>query len=153
MEAHARCRSTIRDMGSLGTGEILVIVLVALIVFGPHRLPEIARKAGEWLAKAREMSRSFTDTIDSEFGDISAPIKDLKGEYDATMSQMKGIASSMPDLTVELPSIEIPSIDLNAEGDGKRSSADADADADADTSDDAGDATAPDSSPSDEEAS
>ena len=47
-------------MGSLGTGEILVIVLVALIVFGPERLPEITRKAGEWLAKAREMTRSVT---------------------------------------------------------------------------------------------
>ena len=92
-------------MGSLGTGEILVIVLVALIVFGPERLPEITRKAGEWLAKAREMTRSVTETIDAEYGDISAPIKELKGEYDATMSDMKGIASSVTDLSVDLPEI------------------------------------------------
>ena len=44
-------------MGSLGFGEILVIVFVALIVFGPQRLPEITKKAGQMVAKAREMSR------------------------------------------------------------------------------------------------
>lgn len=82
-------------MGSVGTGEILLIVLVVLIVFGPKRLPEITRKAGEWMAKIREMTRSVTDTLDAEYGDITTPIKDLKGEYDATMGDMKGIASSV----------------------------------------------------------
>lgn len=90
-------------MGSLGTGEILVIVLVALIVFGPHRLPEISRKIGEWLGKAREMTRAVTDTIDAEYGDITTPIKDLKGEYDATMGQMKGVASSVTNMSFEVP--------------------------------------------------
>ncbi len=89
-------------MGSLGTGEILVIVLVALIVFGPHRLPEITRKAGEWLGKAREMTRAVTDTIDAEYGEVTKPIKDLKGEYDATMGEMKGIASSVTDMSFDL---------------------------------------------------
>ncbi len=93
-------------MGSLGTGEILVIVLVALIVFGPHRLPEISRKIGEWLGKAREMTRSVTDTIDAEYGDITTPIKDLKGEYDATMGQMKGVASSVTNMSFEVPDSE-----------------------------------------------
>lgn len=89
-------------MGSLGTGEVLVIVLVALIVFGPHRLPEITRKAGEWLGKAREMTRAVTDTLDTEYGEITQPIKDLKGEYDATMGDVKGIASSVTDMSFDL---------------------------------------------------
>jgi len=89
-------------MGSLGTGEILIIVLVALIVFGPHRLPEISRKAGEWLGKAREMTRSVTDTLDAEYGDITQPIRDLKGEYDATVGDVKSIASSVTDMSFDL---------------------------------------------------
>jgi Tat protein translocase TatB subunit len=89
-------------MGSLGTGEILVIVLVALIVFGPHRLPEITRKAGQWLGKAREMTRAVTDTIDAEYGDVTKPIKDLKGEYDATIGEVKGVASSVTDMSFDL---------------------------------------------------
>lgn len=126
-------------MGSLGTGEILVIALVALIVFGPQRLPEITRKAGELLAKARQMSKSVTDTIDAELGEVSGPIKDLKGEYDATMSQMKGVASSIPDLSVDLPTIE-----LNPDGDAKQA---------ADDSSDVGEPARPDTQPSDDEES
>ncbi len=100
-------------MGSLGAGEILVIVLVALIVFGPDRLPEITRKAGELLSKARTMSRSFTDELDAEYGDIASPIKDLKGEYDASMTQMKGVASSLLDFTVD-PSTDVTGADPDA---------------------------------------
>ena len=84
-------------------GEIVVIVLVALIVFGPHRLPEITRKAGEWMGKAREMTKSVSDAIDVEYGDVTAPIKDLKGQYDATMKDVKGIASSVTSMSVESP--------------------------------------------------
>ncbi len=95
-------------MGSLGTGEILVIVLVAIIVFGPQRLPEISRKVGELLAKARQMANSVTQSIDSEYGDIAAPLKDLKGEYDATMSDMKGVAASAAaNLSVEMPTADL----------------------------------------------
>lgn len=45
-------------MPSLGFGEILVIALIALIVFGPKRLPEIGRTVGKGL---REFRRATTD--------------------------------------------------------------------------------------------
>ncbi|GMR02558.1 MAG: hypothetical protein BMS9Abin20_0896 [Acidimicrobiia bacterium] len=90
-------------MGSLGTGELILIALVALIVFGPQRLPELARKAGELLAKAREATRSMTDALDSEYDGMTAPIRDLKTEYDATMNELKKTASSVAGLSVELP--------------------------------------------------
>ena len=89
----------------------MVIALVALIVFGPHRLPEIARKAGELLSKAREMTQSFTDSIDAEYGEMASPIKELKGEYDATITSVKGVASSITDMTVELPNVDLKADD------------------------------------------
>ena len=45
-------------MPSLGFGEILVILLVALIVFGPRRLPEMGRTMGRSL---REFRRAAAD--------------------------------------------------------------------------------------------
>ena len=107
-------------MGSLGFGEILVIVFVALIVFGPQRLPEITKKAGQMVAKAREMSRSFTESLDGELGELAAPIKDLNGEYDATIGDMKGIASSVTGMSVEMPDVS-----LDATSDRKSESGDA----------------------------
>ena len=104
--------STIPVMGSLGTGEIVVIVLVALIIFGPHRIPEISRKAGQLLAQAREMSRSITDSFGDELNDITAPIKDLKSEYDSTMGEMKSAASSVAGMSIEIPEISLNPKDI-----------------------------------------
>jgi Tat protein translocase TatB subunit len=89
-------------MGSLGTGEILVIAVVALIVFGPKRLPELARKAGEMLAKTREATRSVTSALDSEYDGIAAPIQDLKKEYDTTVKGLKDAAATATGFSVDL---------------------------------------------------
>lgn len=91
-------------MGSLGTGEILVIAVVALIVFGPKRLPELARKAGEMLAKAKEATSSVTSALDSEYDGITAPLQDLKQEYDSTVKGFKDAASSVTGFSVDMKS-------------------------------------------------
>jgi Tat protein translocase TatB subunit len=91
-------------MGSLGTGEILVIAVVALIVFGPKRLPELARKAGEMLAKTREATKSVTSALDSEYDGITAPLQDLKGEYDSTVKGLKDAASTATGFSVDMSS-------------------------------------------------
>jgi Tat protein translocase TatB subunit len=90
-------------MGSLGSGEILVIAVAALIVFGPKRLPEIARKASQLLTKTREATQSLTSALDSEFDGVTAPLQSLKSEYDATMKQIKNAATSVGDMAVAMP--------------------------------------------------
>ena len=89
-------------MGSLGTGEILLIAIVALIVFGPKRLPELARKAGEMLAKTREATKSVTSALDSEYDGITAPLADLKNEYDTTVKGFKDVASTATGFSVDM---------------------------------------------------
>lgn len=46
-------------MGSIGAPEILVILVVALLVLGPDRLPEAARQAGRVLSELKRMSSGF----------------------------------------------------------------------------------------------
>lgn len=46
-------------MPSIGAGEILVVALVALIVLGPDKLPEAARKIGQVIAEVRKVSSGF----------------------------------------------------------------------------------------------
>lgn len=48
-------------IGNLGFGEILVIMLVVLLVFGAKRLPEVGASIGKGI---REFKRSITDTND-----------------------------------------------------------------------------------------
>jgi sec-independent protein translocase protein TatB len=82
-------------MGSVGFGEIALIAIVALLVFGPDRLPELSRKAGELLTKAREMTRSFTDSLDSEFDEATSPIRTLQSEYHATKDDLTSAAGTI----------------------------------------------------------
>ena len=89
-------------LGSVGFGELLLIGLVALIVFGPRRLPEIARKAGDLMAKARSATKELTDSLDAEYEGVTAPLADLKTEYDATKDQLSETASKLTDLTLGL---------------------------------------------------
>ena len=50
-------------MFGIGTPELLVILLVALIVLGPQRLPEIARALGKGLAELRRATSGLTDEL------------------------------------------------------------------------------------------
>jgi sec-independent protein translocase protein TatB len=51
---------------SIGTTELLVILVVALVVFGPRRLPEIGRKIGKGMAEFRRASDDFKRTWERE---------------------------------------------------------------------------------------
>jgi sec-independent protein translocase protein TatB len=56
-------------MGNIGSGEVLVILLLGLLVLGPERLPEFARKIGSFLKEAKRMSRSFQEELRSAVED------------------------------------------------------------------------------------
>jgi sec-independent protein translocase protein TatB len=56
-------------MFNIGGGEVLVILLVALIVLGPQRLPEAARKVGTVIGEVRRMATGFQSEIKTAFED------------------------------------------------------------------------------------
>ena len=53
-------------MPSLGPLELVVVMVVALLVFGPNRLPEVGRQVGRGLRELRKLQ----DTIRDEMNDI-----------------------------------------------------------------------------------
>ncbi|MBI4467301.1 MAG: twin-arginine translocase TatA/TatE family subunit [Acidobacteria bacterium] len=53
-------------MGPLGFTEILFILLLALLLFGPRRLPELGRTLGRGLAEFRRASNDLRTTIEDE---------------------------------------------------------------------------------------
>ena len=52
--------------GTLGGPELFMIFAVALIVFGPRKLPEIGKSLGKMMAEFRKASNEFRSTIESE---------------------------------------------------------------------------------------
>lgn len=70
-------------MGSFSFGEMFTILVVVLIVFGPKRLPEMARRIGQILGRARVAVQDFTQTMQQEYGEeastITGVVSDVEG--------------------------------------------------------------------------
>ena len=55
-------------MFGVGLPEMAVIAFIAVCVFGPDRLPELARQAGQMIRKARDFANSARDELRTELG-------------------------------------------------------------------------------------
>ena len=55
-------------MFGVGLPEMAVILVVAIVIFGPDRLPDFARQAGRMIRQIRQFSQSARDDIRSELG-------------------------------------------------------------------------------------
>ena len=53
-------------MGPLGIPELVIIFLVALIFFGPRKLPELGKSLGKSLAEFKRASNDLRSTLDEE---------------------------------------------------------------------------------------
>jgi sec-independent protein translocase protein TatB len=62
---------------SIGWGEIIVLALAALFIFGPERLPTLARDAAAGLKKVRTALTGVRAQVDESLGDDLAGLRDL----------------------------------------------------------------------------
>lgn len=68
---------------NLGGGEVLVILLVALLVLGPDKLPEASRQIGKTIATFREMAQGFQKELESVRDEITEAEARVRGELSA----------------------------------------------------------------------
>jgi sec-independent protein translocase protein TatA len=64
-------------MGNLGFGELLLIGIALLLLFGPSKLPELGKALGKGLHEFKKASRELTDSVKD---DTAESTKDEKNE-------------------------------------------------------------------------
>jgi sec-independent protein translocase protein TatA len=52
--------------GNLGTGEIILIILVVLLFFGAKKLPDLARGLGQGIREFKKAARDVKDEVEKE---------------------------------------------------------------------------------------
>lgn len=73
---------------SVSPAEVITIAVVALVVFGPKRLPEIARKAGRALRELRSATAELKAGIEAEYEDALGPLDEARREVRTALDEI-----------------------------------------------------------------
>mgnify|MGYP000016831895 FL=1 len=99
-------------MLDIGMSEMVIIGVVSLIVVGPKDLPQMFRKVGSFVGKARGMAREFQSAMHEAAEDSG--VNDIKSSYDkATNFKNLGLDSLelAPEYSADLkPAADVPSV-------------------------------------------
>ncbi|HRA31650.1 MAG TPA: TatA/E family twin arginine-targeting protein translocase [Thermomicrobiales bacterium] len=80
----------------MGTPEILVIMIVALIIFGPGKLPEIGAQVGKAVRDFRRITKEMTDEFEGSINDVQSSVTDVKETVSNVQKETVAIAQSIP---------------------------------------------------------
>ncbi len=70
--------------------ELLIIGVVAVIVLDPRHLPDVARGAGRWVARARRFMTKMKEDLDGQVGtEHLAPLRELNQEWQRTKALLQ----------------------------------------------------------------
>lgn len=88
-------------LGSIGMPELILIFVVALLVFGPKKLPELGKSLGRGLAEFKKASEELKKTIEDE-------IEHGKQEAAAVQQQVAEVRKSVDVTAVSAPPSAAP---------------------------------------------
>src|SRR5438128_6180274 len=80
--------------GSIGMPELIIIFVIALIIFGPRKLPELGRSLGKSLAEFKKASNELKSTLEEEI---------RLEEQRSTLDEKKAAAAAQSPQSVTAP--------------------------------------------------
>jgi sec-independent protein translocase protein TatA len=94
-------------MFGLGIPELIVIFVIALVVFGPKKLPDLGKSIGRAMAEFKKASEEFQESVRSEMKEVEkgADLEELKKlgslSADQEVEAGKSAAGQMPEHKAE----------------------------------------------------
>lgn len=93
---------------NLGPSEILLIVVLGILLFGPEKLPSIARELGRMYAQAykalRQLQEAFYAPLKESEGRVREVVEDVKREVDSIKGQVATAPTSGENVNSECKS-------------------------------------------------
>jgi TatA/E family protein of Tat protein translocase len=102
---------------SLGSTELVFILIMALVFFGPRKLPQISRSLGKNLAEFRRASEEFKRTWDREvtLEESSTPASNIFPEQNSILDPNADLSANRPSVEAVAPDQVIARHSLGAE--------------------------------------
>jgi len=99
------------NMFDVSFSEILMIMVVALLVFGPDRLPEMARKVGKIMGQLRRHSNDLRREF---YNTVYTPAEDLKRDLDLSSRELRVLKNDLVQDFRDITKLDTPVADPKA---------------------------------------
>src|SRR5271163_4917590 len=105
----------------LSMTHMIVLFIVVLVVFGPHKLPELAKGLGKLMAEFRKASTDFKSAFEQEMRDIERQALQAERKKAAEAAATAAVAASTAPGTVQPATLgtpegaETPALNLDAD--------------------------------------
>ena|SRR5258705_7380930 len=90
--------------GSIGMPELIIIFVIALIIFGPRKLPELGRSLGKSLAEFKKASNELKSTLEEEIR-----LEETRSTFEASKAATEA-AKAAAATTTTIPHTETPTM-------------------------------------------
>ena len=84
--------------GTLGGPELFLILVIALIVFGPKKLPEIGKNMGRMIGEFRKASQDFQRTIEDEVAAVNRSAETPPAQAQPAPKPLPAAAEAPPEV-------------------------------------------------------
>jgi len=74
-------------MFGLGAGEILIILVIAFLLFGPKQLPEVGRQVGKAVKVFKDTAEDLRKSVEPELNMIQQEVKMVEQDFQASMKE------------------------------------------------------------------